>query len=102
MNCGHGEAGEGKGCLFSKPAGLHVSVRHLKPGLRSKPVGTILFQMQNPFSYDKLEGHGAVVNCTAICFWDDKEQKVQSGQGWRPQAEALGDPSIAGSLDRVV
>lgn len=65
-------------------------------------MGAILFQMQKPLSRDKLEGHEAVVKCTAICFWDDKEQKVQIGQGWRAQSEALGDPTVAGRLNWVV
>ena len=87
MNCGEEEAGERKGCLVSKCAALtavlYITVCHLTPALRSKPTGTVLFQMQKkkkkPFSYNKLEGHEAVVSCTAICFQDDKEQKVQTG-----------------------
>lgn len=84
MNCGEEEeAGGREGCLVSKSAALTAvpctTICHLMLGLRSKPVGTILFQMQTPFSRSKLEGHEAVVSCTAICFQDDKEQKVQTG-----------------------
>lgn len=68
-----------KGLPSFQVCSTNGTICHLTPGLRSKPVGTVLFQMRKPFSYNKLEGHEAVVSGTAICFQDDKEQKVQTG-----------------------
>lgn len=52
MNCGQEEARQ-QSCLVCKCVGLRTwsTVYQLKPRLQSKPVGTILFQMQRSFSY---------------------------------------------------
>lgn len=75
MNCGEEEAGERKGCLVSKCAALtavlYITVCHLTLALRSKPAGTVLFQMQK-----KKKSLSAITSWRAMKQWSAALQFV--------------------------